>query len=466
MENNEFIHAIEIDKKKCIGCSHCMKVCPTEAIRISRGNATLNADRCVDCGECFRVCPTNAIFVKDDGLAAGGKKKYRVALVPAVFIGQFPSEYTASQILDAVRETGFDEVFEVEQAVDFVKSRYASISRQKDSALRPFFSSFCPAIVRLIQVRYPSFTDQILNLKAPHDIAALYLRKRVAQNGINPEDIVVEYISPCAAKIVAAKVPEGEDVSPIDKVINMMDMYNQVSRRIYGDKNKGASKLFANMTPDSVNWSCSGTEKNYFDGRCLAIDGTDNVIDFLEKLELGQIADIDFLEMRMCDQGCAGGILCPGNRFLTVERLEQRQKKLAHLMEDGKGYHNALMTDESYLTGVAGTSPIRPRNSLFLDENMSFALRKMDRINKLMSYLPGFDCGACGAPGCRSLAEDIVKDKARISHCVFVQRFMEKNYKLSPEQAFQVIEGIWGEDRLSKYKIKDSYEKKESGSTD
>lgn len=466
MGNETFIHAIRIDTVKCIGCSHCMKVCPTEAIRIYKGHATIQSERCVDCGECFRVCPASAISAKDDGISANTQAKYRIALVPAVFIGQFPSEYTASQILEAVRKTGFDEVFEVEQAVDFVKSRYSAIARTEKTAQRPFFSSFCPAIVRLIQVRYPAFTEQILRLKAPHDLAALYLRKIKAENGIAPEDIVIEYITPCAAKIVAAKAPEGEAASAIDKVINMQEMYNQVARLIYGEKNRGSSKLFANMSPDSVNWSCSGTEKNYFEGRSLAIDGTENVIDFLEKIELGQIADIDFLEMRMCDQGCAGGILCPGNRFLTVERLEQRQKKLRHLIEEGEGYYNALMDEQKYLTDMAGTDPIYPRNSLSLDEDMGYALRKMDRINKLMTYLPGFDCGACGAPGCRSLAEDIVKDNARISHCVFVQRVMEKNYKLSPEQAFQVIEDIWGKNRLNKYKSKESNGKKESGTTD
>jgi Na+-translocating ferredoxin:NAD+ oxidoreductase RNF subunit RnfB len=68
-----------------------------------------------------------------------------------------------------------------------------------------------------------------------------------------------------------------------------------------------------------------------------------------------------------------------------------------------------------------------------------------------MTYLPGFDCGACGAPECRYLAEDIVKGKATISHCVFVQRVMEKNYKLSPEQSFEVIEKVWGKNRLDKY---------------
>ena len=75
-----------------------------------------------------------------------------------------------------------------------------------------------------------------------------------------------------------------------------------------------------------------------------------------------------------------------------------------------------------------------------------------------MTYFPGFDCGACGAPGCRNLAEDIVRGKASISHCLFVQRVMEKNYKLSPDQAFVVIEKIWGRNRLNKYRDSDGKE--------
>ena len=102
---------------------------------------------------------------------------------------------------------------------------------------------------------------------------------------------------------------------------------------------------------------------------------------------------------------------------------------------------------------VSTTDPVYPRDGLLLDEDMEKALQKMDRIKKLNSYLPGFDCGACGAPTCRSLAEDIIKEKATISYCVFVQRVMEKNYNLSPDQAFHVIEKIWGKDRLKKYQL-------------
>lgn len=451
MKDRNYTHAIQIDTNKCIGCSHCMQVCPTQAIRIIEGHADIMPERCVDCGECYRVCPVRAIFVKDDGLPAMLSDAYRIALVPSVFIGQFSSEHTASEILDAIRQIGFDEVFEVEQAVDFIKKIYDTISDEADYSIRPVISSFCPAIVRLIQVHYHSLTDQILQIKAPLDIAALYLRKSKAKENINPDHIRIYYITPCAAKIVAAKAPVGEKVSSIYGTIDMKEVFNLVSKTLIEKKDSKLSKQVANMSPDSVKWSLSGTEKQYFSGRSLAIDGMENVVEFLDRLESGRISGVDFLEMRACDQGCAGGILCPGNRFLTVERLEQREKKLASLITASEPLQNDLMNYADEMQKMFRVDPVYPRDGLQLDDDLEIALQKMERIKKLNTYLPGFDCGACGAPTCRSLAEDIVKEKATISHCVFVQRVMEKNYNLSPDQAFQVIEKIWGKDRLKKY---------------
>ena len=93
---------------------------------------------------------------------------------------------------------------------------------------------------------------------------------------------------------------------------------------------------------------------------------------------------------------------------------------------------------------------IEPRSMMVLDEDMGVALKKMQRVRRIMSFLPGIDCGACGAPNCESLAEDIVRKEAHLSNCVFLQRMLEKNRKISPERSIRIIEETWGKDRLDK----------------
>ena len=87
----------------------------------------------------------------------------------------------------------------------------------------------------------------------------------------------------------------------------------------------------------------------------MAIDGINNVVEFLELLEDDEIEGVEFLEMRACDEGCAGGILCPGNRFLTVEKLKNRadfcQKKIENT---GKTPAKKLRSYDDYLIQNAG----------------------------------------------------------------------------------------------------------------
>ena len=45
MEQKFFHHALKIQKEQCIGCSHCMNICPTEAIRVKDGKAELFENR-------------------------------------------------------------------------------------------------------------------------------------------------------------------------------------------------------------------------------------------------------------------------------------------------------------------------------------------------------------------------------------------------------------------------------------
>lgn len=52
------------DKKRCIGCGHCERICPAELIEIKDTKAVYNPRKCISCFCCHEVCPVHAIDIK------------------------------------------------------------------------------------------------------------------------------------------------------------------------------------------------------------------------------------------------------------------------------------------------------------------------------------------------------------------------------------------------------------------
>jgi iron only hydrogenase large subunit-like protein len=450
MESENFHHALKVMDDLCTACSHCMRVCPTEAIRIRNGKAIISDNKCVDCGLCYKVCPSNAIYVEQDDFNSIFSFKYRIAIVPAVLVGQFQDNIATEDIYATIIDLGFTHVCEGENSVELLSDFMTEYSLE-NADVKPLISCFCPAIVRLIQVKFPSLTNHLIPIKQPLDLSALYFKQKLIDSGVDEREIGIFHISPCAAKIAAVKSPVGEEVSIVNGVINMDLMYNRILRYLKNNRKEIANKFVDrdHLTSKGVQWTLTGGEAHSMAGRCMAIDGMDNVIEFLEKLENEEISGFDFLELRACDESCAGGILTSWNRFLTVERLRNRALAYEH-DENKKNKKKNLDNYRGFLHASKDIDPITPRSIIKLDDDREKAINKMQKVRNTMCYLPGFDCGVCGAPTCQALAEDIAQGESQMSHCLFMQRVMEKNKKLSPEHAFTIIEKIWGENRLDK----------------
>jgi hypothetical protein len=167
------------------------------------------------------------------------------------------------------------------------------------------------------------------------------------------------------------------------------------------------------------------------------------VVKMLEQIETGSIPEIEFLELRSCDHGCAGGILLSGNRFLTVERLSRRARNYPRSSEkspDGP--------DREKILRRMAVDPIEPAPVFLLDENREIAVRKLARTEQILSILPAIDCGACGAPNCRALAEDIIKGSGKVSDCIFHPPPSNAELPISVRQGKPNAAKIWGENRF------------------
>ncbi|MDD4113922.1 MAG: (Fe-S)-binding protein, partial [Herbinix sp.] len=55
-----------------------------------------------------------------------------------------------------------------------------------------------------------------------------------------------------------------------------------------------------------------------------------------------------------------------------------------------------------------------------IGNNMNDSIKKMARVEELCKRFPGLDCGSCGAPTCKALAEDIVRGVAKEEDCIHI----------------------------------------------
>ncbi len=444
----DFHHALKIVEELCIGCSKCMNICPTLAIRVRHGKAKLMNNRCIDCGECFRICPVSAIIIEQDDFEEIFKYKYRIALIPAVFAGQFPSRYSIAEIYSALLDLGFTHVFEVEHGVQILKAEVKNLIESSNYP-KPLISTFCPAIVRLIQVKFPALVHNFILLKPPLDISAYYFKMHLTEKGAKEDEIGIFYFTQCAAKIAAIKSPAEEEQSPITGVINMDAAFNKVLHHL---KQKIAAdappaEISDKLKAEGVLWSLTTGESEHALGRRIAIDGVHNVISFLEKLEQEETPAFDFLELRACDESCAGGVLAPENRFLTTERMRNRAK-MAQQNPDPNNDHIKILSYKNELKDLIRIGEIKPRSMMKLDEEMPEAMRKMKMIRQIIQMLPMVDCGACGSPGCNALAEDIVQGRGMMENCIFIQRRYEMKGMLKNKDAIDIMRKVWGDDKF------------------
>ena len=420
MEESQYSHSVSLNPDKCVGCTNCIKRCPTEAIRVRDGVAHIAEGRCIDCGECIRSCPHHAKSALTDPFDIIEKFEYKVALIAPSLYAQFGAPATRRSVMTAIKNIGFDDVFEVAIGADVVTaaSRKELISNPSGLDM-PIISSACPVIVRLIQMKYPGLIGNLLPYNSPMEVTAESARNEISSTlGIPGEKIGIIFISPCPAKRTAVKNPYGIEKSNVDGVIAISDAYPLILSKL---EKLDPTQVYAfDKRPvaahEGIRWASIGGESVALDTeRFLAVDGIHNVIDILEEIENERLRDVDFIEANSCIGGCIGGPLTVANRYSAKTRLaryvEEARKKRAQDPES--------VFDPSSIQAKKWTGKLYPNNALMLDKDISKALEKYETMCAIEKTLPELDCGACGAPDCAALAEDIVRGEATETDCIF-----------------------------------------------
>lgn len=416
---NTYEHSVYLDADKCNGCTTCLKHCPTEAIRIRDGKAVINQERCIDCGECIRLCPNKAKKASCNSLDAMKRFKWKIALPAPSLYGQFDNLEDVDLVLDGLLKIGFDDVFEVSAAAELV-SAYTRIYLKGKDVKKPAISSACPVILRLIGLRFPSLSDNIIKLLPPVEVAADLAKKKAREQHpeLRDDEIGVCFISPCPAKVSYVKNGFADYNSKVDVVVPISDVY---FRLINAMEISNEPISLSNSGVIGIGWASSGGESAaIFNDSYLAADGIDNVIKVLDQIENGNIPPVEFIELNACIGGCVGGVLTIQNPFIAKARLQSLRRYLpvsCNFLEKG---HDDTLPKECAFKNLPLYRPISR-----LSDSMITSLRMMSEIQKLKEQLPGIDCGSCGAPNCRAFAEDVIKETAELDDCL-IKRYGKK----------------------------------------
>lgn len=420
---DKFYHSVRLDADLCKGCINCIKRCPTQAIRVRNGKAQINSKFCIDCGECIRVCPHHAKLATYDKLEVMKQYKYTVALPAPSLYSQFNNLDDVNIVLNALLLMGFDDVFEVSAAAELVSEATREYLTEHEDNL-PIISTACPSVVRLIRVRFPNLIPHLLPLKPPVEVAAMMAAERAMEKtGFERQDIGICFISPCPSKVTYVKAPLGTEHSEVDRVLAIKEVYPQLlsHMKVVGDdpEDLGTSGKIG------ISWGRSGGEASgLFTENYLAADGIENVIRVLEDLEDQKFTNLKFVELNACNGGCVGGVL-------TVENPYVAEVKLKHLRKYMPVARSHMDVEESAEGMVHWTEGVQYEPVFNLGDNMMESFTRLNQVERLCKKFPGLDCGSCGAPTCKALAEDIVRGEASEKDCVYYLR--ENLHKLSAE---------------------------------
>jgi Fe-S-cluster-containing hydrogenase component 2 len=394
----EYAHGFTMDASRCDGCLACMRVCPTEAIRVKKGKAVVRRELCIDCGSCLTACtrgvfaPTTRTLEDFDGYA------FRVAIPSPVLYGQFPVDVKPEDIAQGLLAVGFDAVWDYGVDTRLVAQAIVDYMDRWDGP-RPVISIACAVVVRLMQVSYPRMLEQAIRIRPPREVAGREVKRRYAQElGLVPEQIAAIYITPCQARTVSILQPAEGGSSCLDGAIGIPQLYNSVlsAAREAADGAAPADAPRPVRSSIMLRWSTRRPLAELLKHhRYLAVTGLPNVIRVFDDIEKGKLRDIDFLEANACWGGC-----CNGN--LTVDNVYVSQAKLQLLMADLPDTDPVTEAEVArrYPAADFGIErPFLPRERVVVGD-LRERVRRHKMAEEVAASLPGYDCGLCGAPSC------------------------------------------------------------------
>ena len=376
----DFSNPVVRIENRCVRCMRCVQICDKvqgmhvwdlmgtgshTTIGVGTTRRLGNSD-CTFCGQCIIHCPVGALQERDDtgkvfDALADPKKITVVQIAPAVraawaeYYHLDPKFATAQRMVTALKQIGFDYVFDTDFAADLTIMEEATefIDRftHRDRYTWPMFTSCCPGWVRFAKSQFPRFVSNLSTAKSPQQMFGAVAKSYFAEKlGVDPHDIFVVSIMPCVSKKSECALPNMTDACG-DPDVNVVLTTREMVRMFRGEQivpatleetpfdsplgtGTGAAVVFgstggvmdaalrtayrmvtgSNPDPDAFRAvrGMDGWKEATFDipgagtVRIAVVSGLGNTRRLMRALEKGDVS-YDFVEVMACPGGCAGG---------------------------------------------------------------------------------------------------------------------------------------------------------------
>ena len=383
-------------ENRCVKCMRCVQVCDKvqgvhiwdlvgTGSRTTVGTAkadSLSQSLCTYCGQCVTHCPVGALEERDDTdhvyrMLADPTLTTVVQVAPAVraawteYFGLSPEQAAPGVLASALRELGFDYVFDTNFSADLTimeeGSEFIERFTHKDAYSWPMFTSCCPGWVRFVKGQFPQFAKNLSTAKSPQQMFGALIKTWFAKReGIDPGEICSVSVMPCTAKKFECTRPEMRDsgYQDVDISITVQELaaliraggidFSELPDTPFDDpfgEGSGAGLIFGatggvmEAALRTVYAVVTGKEMEHLDytpvrgfegikesqvdlnGRVIKVavaHGIKNAKILLEKVKNGT-ADYQFIEIMACPGGCIGG---GGNPPKTWSIMEKRKKAI------------------------------------------------------------------------------------------------------------------------------------------